>query len=360
MEELGSLISRQTAWYQYPGPLTLEHGDTLSDVTVAYRTWGQLNAERDNAVLVCHALTGSADVDRWWPDLLGPGRCLNTESDFILCANILGSCYGTTGPQTHAPGTGKPWGASFPLVTVGDMVELQKRLAEHLGVRRFQLILGGSLGGMQVLEWAVRYPDWVQAIAPIATAVRQPAWALAYSAIQRRLIESDPAWSQSDDSFRGRINQGLASAREMAMISYRHWHGFNERFGRSRHDKFGFQTVSYLRYQGEKFSKRFDPVSYVRLIQAMEEFDLVENHGRPMSELLSPLDVSALVVSIDSDLLYPLEEQVLLAANLPSAEHVVLRSAHGHDGFLIETARLDAFVRDFRDRVAKKSSGRLL
>lgn len=354
MDELASLISPHTAWYRHSGPLALEHGQTLSEVTVAYRTWGRLNVAGDNAVLVCHALTGSSDVDRWWPGLLGPGRCLDPSSDFILCANVLGSCYGTTGPRSEAPGTGKRWGAAFPSITVGDMVELQRGLAEHLGIRKFQLVLGGSLGGMQVLEWAVRYPHWVQAIAPMATAVRQPAWALAYSAIQRRLIETDPAWSAGLDATAHDVNHGLAAAREMAMISYRHWQGFNERFGRERHERFGFQTVSYLRYQGEKFAKRFDPVSYVRLIQAMEEFDLAEIHGQSVTELLSPLGVPTLVVSIDSDLLYPPEEQVLLAANLQNAEHVVLRSAHGHDGFLIETTRLDAFVKEFRARVAEE------
>lgn len=350
MDAAGTAISQATRWFTPGQPFRLESGVELPDVHVAFRSWGRLDAAGGNAVLVCHALTGSADVAAWWPGLLGPGRALDPDRDFVVCANLLGSCYGTTGPTSIDPATGTRWGGAFPAVTIGDMVRLQKLLCEHLGIGRLALVLGGSLGGMLTLEWAVRYPRCVAAIAPMATAARQPPWALGLSEAQRQAIAADPRWCGGGYRPDAPPAAGLAAARAMAMLSYRHWDGFAQRFGRERRADGVYQVASYLRHQGEKFARRFDAASYVVLTRAMDAFDLGAGRGGRAEAVLAAVRIPALVVSVDTDLLYPLEEQIFLARHLPRAEQVVLRSPHGHDGFLIETERLDAFVRDFRVR----------
>ncbi len=355
MKPLEELISPATGWYTPEIPLRLDSGIQLSGIRVAYRHWGVLNSSGDNAVLVCHALTGSADVDSWWPDLLGPGRALDPMKDYILCSNLLGGCYGTTGPSSPDPENGRRWGNRFPPVSVRDMVRLQKMLAEHLGVRRWRMVIGGSLGGMQVLEWGAGYPDWVESMVPIATAVRQPPWAIGFSSVQRQAIEADRNWLGGDYPSGQGPRAGLATAREIAMLSYRHWEGFEQRFGRARHAIHEYEAVSYLNHQGSRFIDRFDAASYVLLTRAMDDFDLAAGRGDHPGKLLGGIRIPALVVSIDSDLLYPPQEQTFLARNLPLAEHVVLRSLHGHDGFLIETERLNAYVCDFRGRLETSS-----
>lgn len=351
MEAIENLISPETQWYKPRSLFRLNSGEKLSDVLVAYRTWGQLNERGDNAVIVCHALTGSADVEAWWPDLLGAGRALDPGSDFIVCANLLGSCYGTTGPTSVNPITGQLWGSDFPEVTVGDMVRLQKDLCEHLGVRRVTLVIGGSLGGMLALEWAVMYPQFVMSLAPIATAARQPAWALGMAEAQRQAITADVCWERGHYKADASPDAGLAAARAMAMMSYRHWDSFSKRFGRERRPDGVHQAASYLQYQGKKFAQRFDAASYVGLTRAMDAFDLA-NHSGDITSTLGAIEVPTLVVSVTSDLLYPVAEQAFLARHLPHAEHAILSSMHGHDGFLIETRRLNALVRDFRVRNA--------
>lgn len=350
-------VSPATRWFIPEAPFPLESGAALAEVRVAYRTWGRLDTAGENAVMVCHALTGSADLDAWWPGLLGPGRALDPQHDFIVCPNLLGSCYGTTGPTSINPASNQRWGGSFPDVTVGDMVRLQKLLCGHLGIRRLALVIGGSLGGMLTLEWAARYPESVAAIAPVATAARQPPWAIALSEAQREAIAADGRWCGGDYRPDSAPAAGLAAARAMAMLSYRHWDGFEQRFGRERRGNGVYQAAGYLQYQGEKFTRRFDAASYVALTRAMDAFDLGAERGgttRALETIASP----ALVVSVDSDLLYPLSEQAIISCFLPEAEHVMLRSSHGHDGFLIETERLDALVRDFRLRLQTPIRGR--
>lgn len=333
-EVRGLVTSEKTLFWDHPQPFPLESGEVLPEVRVAYRTWGTLNATGANAVLVCHALTASADADLWWGGLFGPGRTLDPERDFIVCSNILGSCYGTTGPASKRPGDGRPYGADFPAVTVRDMVHLQAALLEFLGVRRLRLALGGSLGGMQVLEWAALYPERVEAIAPIAVSGRRSAWCIGLSEAQRQAISADP-------------RSGLATARAIALCTYRSRSSFEERFGRRLRAPGLFEVESYLRHQGEKLADRFDAAAYVTLTRAMDSHDLARGRGS-YEEALRAIRQPALVVAIDSDVLYPPQEQRELAALLPAARLAWLHSPHGHDAFLLDAAELDRLLVGFR------------
>ena len=336
-------FSENTRFVQLDAPLTLECGAQLQEVTLAYRSWGRLNAARDNTMLVCHALTGSADVDQWWPGLLGTGRALDPVQDFVVCCNVLGGCYGTTGPGDINPVSGRRYGGAFPAVSVRDMVQAQARLLDELDIAKLALVIGGSLGGMQVLEWAALYPERVGAIVAIGCGARQSPWAIAWSEAQRQAIFADPNWRGGDYSPAAPPAAGLAAARAMAMVSYRHWREFQRRFGRQQREDGRFEIESWLRHHGDKLVRRFDAASYVTLTRAMDSHDLVRGR-RGVPALTAP----ALVVGISSDLLYPLAEQQELAALLPNAEFAVLDSPHGHDAFLIETARLDRQVQAFR------------
>ena len=331
------------------GPFGLEGGETLPQVTVAYRTWGRLNSERDNAVLVCHALTGSADVDAWWPGLLGPGRALDPTRDFIVCSNVLGGCYGSTGPTSIDPLTGRRYGASFPAVSVRDLVRVQTALLDELGVQELALVLGGSLGGMQVLEWIALYPERVHAAVAISVGARQSPWCIGLSEAQRQAIYADARWQGGDYDPVLPPAAGLAAARMAAMVSYRHWDGFAARFGRERNPGGGFQVESWLKHHGEKFTARFDANTYVALTRIMDSHDL----GRDRSSIeaaLANITVPVLVVGSTSDVLYTPDEQRELARRIPDAELAWLASAHGHDAFLIDTDALNGFIRDFRQR----------
>ncbi len=350
MDRFEAWISPETCTFPVKQPFELDCGECLDDVRVAWRSWGQLNSNRDNAVIVNHALTGSADVDSWWPGLLGPGRTLDPQRDYIVCSNLLGSCYGTTGPGSINPKTGRRYGGSFPAITAGDMVCLQKCLTDHLGIRHIPLVVGGSLGGMLTLEWARRYPDLVGAIAPLATAASQSAWAIGFSEAQRQALATDPRWRGGNYPDDNPPRAGLAAARIIAMLSYRHWAEFTTRFGRERSENGSFQSESYLRHQGRKFSDRFDAASYMSLSRTIDHFDIgcgEEDAATALQTIAAP----ALVVTVDSDLLYPAGEQAFLARHLPRAEHRVLPSPHGHDGFLIDTGPLDRYIRNFRDRL---------
>ncbi|MGE5655143.1 MAG: homoserine O-acetyltransferase MetX [Actinomycetota bacterium] len=339
-------ISPQSQFYQLPEPFELESGKDLIGVQVAYRTWGELNGAGDNAVLVCHALTGWADVDIWWEPLLGPGRALDPDRSFIICSNILGSCYGTTGPTSINPQTGAAYGPTFPEITIRDMVRLQGVLLEALGVRSLQLAIGGSLGGMQVLEWALLYPDRVRAIAVIATPGRHSAWCIGFSETQRQAIYTDPNWQNGYYSAKQQPERGLAVARMIAMSTYRSWANFSTRFGRQvRSDRVteSFAIVDYMRYQGKKLVERFDANTYITLTHAMDSHDLTRR-DRDYHTVLSSIQQPALIVAINSDILYPPVEQEELAALIPNAELQWLESPHGHDAFLIDMDVLNSLV----------------
>lgn len=343
-------VSRETELLRLDGPLALERGGTLSEVQVAYRTWGRLDGRGGNAVLVCHALTGSADAGDWWGGLFGAGSALDPSRDFVVCSNLLGSCYGSTGPASLRPGGGGAYGPDFPEVTVRDMVRVQKLLLDHLGVRRLKLVLGGSLGGMQTLEWALLDPDRVEAIAPIAVSGRHSAWCIGISEAQRQAVYADPLWREGRYPPEAPPAAGLAAARAIALCSYRSRASFEERFGRRQTEGSPlFEVESYLRHQGRKLVGRFDANSYVALTRAMDRHDLGTGPGRRgYAETLASIAQPALVVSIDSDVLYLPEEQRELAEGMPAARFATLSSPHGHDAFLIETEALNRRLVEFR------------
>ena len=332
-----------------PYPVVLESGTELSQVTVAYRSWGRLNAAGDNAVLVCHALTGSADADQWWSGLIGPGKALDPARDFIVCSNVLGSCYGSTGPTSLSPLTGERYGAGFPRVTVRDLVQVQARLLDLLGVEELALVLGGSLGGMQALEWAALHPRRVRALAAISVGARQSPWCIGLSEAQRTAIYSDTRWRGGGYDPLDPPTGGLAAARMMALCSYRHWGEFGARFGRDLDEQGSFQVQSYLRHHGSKFVQRFDANSYVTLTRIMDSHDLGRDRDG-IEAALAAIEIPALIVGSVSDVLYVPDEQRELAAYLPRAELSWLDSPHGHDAFLIDTDALGESLGGFRYR----------
>jgi homoserine O-acetyltransferase/O-succinyltransferase len=312
---------------RFDAPLTLKCGTSIERPQIAYRTWGELNAERDNAVLICHALSGSADVDAWWPGLIGAGGAFDPAHDFVIGSNVLGGCYGSSGPRPGA----LDW--AFPKVAIADMVKLQARLIDQLGVARLKLVIGASMGGMQALEWAAQYPERVRAIAPLCCPARQSAQAVALNALQIRAIELDPT-------------RGLALARQMGLLTYRSFDDFESRFGREQRADGEWQVLSYLDHHAAKFLQRFDPVSYVRLTEAMIDWDVGD--GRGGSEpALRAIEQPAFVLSISTDQLYLPREQQFLASHLPRAELHSIDSRYGHDGFLVERDQVIARLRGF-------------
>lgn len=327
--------------------LRLEGGAVLREVRVAYRTWGRLDDDGGNAVVVCHALTGSADADQWWAPLFGAGRTLDPARDFVVCANVLGGCAGTTGPSSPRPGGAEPYGPGFPAVTVRDLVRLQERLVRGLGVRRVRLVLGGSLGGLQTLEWAALFPELVEAIAPIAASARHSPWCVAWSEAQRQAIFADPRWQGGWYRADAPPRAGLAAARMMAMVSYRSAESFAVRFGRGEAAPSLFAVEDWLHHHGRALVERFDANSYVALTRAMDRHDLARGRGT-LAQALGAIRQPALVVGVSSDVLYPLAEQRQLADLLPGGRLAVLDSVHGHDAFLLDAAALDALLVEFR------------
>jgi homoserine O-acetyltransferase len=358
-------------------PFVLEGGGVLREVTVAYETWGELDADAANAVLVCHALTGDSHAagrsgpghptEGWWDALIGPGRPLDTNRWFVVCANVLGGCQGTTGPSSLDPGTGRPYGSSFPVVTIRDIVRTQVAVADELGVRRWLAVVGGSMGGMQALEWGVMYPDRVAGVVAIASTVAASALQISLSSVQRSSIVLDPKWRGGDyyDAEPGDgPHFGLALARQSAQISYRTEQVFNERFGRKELDPLDgrytlwqrFDVEGYLDYHGAKLARRFDANSYLVINRAMDLHDLGRGRGgteRALARITAPV----LTMSIDSDVLYPPYQQELIDQTLRSigsdARHVEIHSPDGHDAFLIETDAVGAALVPFLDQLEK-------
>lgn len=357
-------------------PFLLEAGGSLSDLVVAYETWGELDPDGSNAVLVCHALTGDSHVcsspgisgspEGWWEDLVGPGNYIDTDRYFVVCSNVLGGCQGTTGPASVDPSTGRPLGAGFPAVTIRDMVRVQKRLSDHLGVRKWLCVIGGSMGGMQVLEWGVMFPERVQSLAPLAVGCASSPWQIAWSKVERAAIFGDPAWRGGDyyDAPAGEgPHAGLALARAIAQITYRSEDLFEERWARKLVEpgkEFGlfdrYSVESYLDYHGEKLVKRFDANSYLLLNKAMDSHDLGRGRGG-LRRGVAMLSAPVLTVSISSDVLYPPRQQQelrdLVRATDGECEYVFVPSLDGHDGFLLETEAVGGALAGFLERVSE-------
>ncbi|WP_041469049.1 homoserine O-acetyltransferase MetX [Chloroherpeton thalassium] len=343
-------FSEKTQFANFKTPLTLEFGGTLPEYRVAYRSWGKLNKSGDNAILICHALTGSADADIWWAPLFGEGKTFDETKDFIVCSNVLGSCYGTTGPASINPETGKRFGPDFPSFTIRDMVRVQRSLLNALGVKKLKMVIGGSLGGMQALEWCAMYPDFVETQVTIASSGKHSAWCIGLSEAQRQAICADENWNGGHYTPENPPKNGLSAARMIAMCTYRTRASFETRFARSLRAKETFNVESYLLYQGEKLVERFDANAYVKLTQAMDKHDLSRNRG-DYYNVLKSIDIPSLIVAINSDILYPQEEQEELVRFMPNAQFGMLYSQHGHDTFLIEMEALNKLVMAFQKQL---------
>ncbi len=359
--------------YTEAEPFHFESGPTLAPIDVAFETYGELNNDGTNCILVCHALTGSShaafynsEVDKvpgWWDGIIGPGKGLDTSEYFVVCSNILAGCYGTTGPSTINPLTMKEYGTTFPTTTIRDMVRVQKRLLDWLGVTRIQLVIGGSMGGMQAIEWAVMYPEMVVAAAPIATGASHTAWGVGLNEVARQAIFTDPAYKNGDYYSAGQPARGLALARMVAMISYRSPESFALRFRRERiknadgidffDKKNVFQIESYLHYQGVKLVERFDANTYIGITRAMDLHDIARERGS-LEEVLGSVEARMLCVGIGSDLLYPATEQRGLADLMPHATYAEIQSIHGHDAFLIEFGQLNRILKEFLGEAASQ------
>ncbi len=332
--------------------LQLESGRTMTDVPVAWSSWGELNAQGDNAIVVCHALTGSQAADEWWGPLIGPDRALDTNRFFVVCLNVLGSPYGSASPVSNNPETGEPYGREFPAVTIRDTVRAHRQALEALGVRRVLFALGGSMGGMQSLEWAFE-DDFVDGIVPIGVGGRHSAWCIGFSETQRQAIYADPAWN--DGQYAEQPRKGLATARMIAMLTYRSSGSLTRRFGRSSQEgaEDMFAVESYLHYQGAKLVDRFDANCYVHLTRQMDTHDVARGRGA-YEEVLRSIDKKTLVIGVDSDALYPLAEQEELASLIPGARLEVVRSPDGHDAFLIEFEQLGRFIRTWMEQELRR------
>jgi homoserine O-acetyltransferase len=309
----------------------LENGQTLDGISIAYTTYGRLNETRDNVIYVCHALTANAEVKEWWPEMVGEGLAFDTNKYFVVCANVLGSCYGTTGPVEINQSTNRKYGADFPQVTVRDIVKGHQLLTKHLQLNAIQLVCGGSLGGQQAMEWAISDPDFIKHLFVIATNARHSAWGIAFNEAQRMAIEAGG-------------EKGLEAARAVALLSYRNYkmYGDTQTDNDERTDK--FSAAGYQRYQGEKLKKRFDANSYVILSKAMDSHHV--GRGRKSIEnALGTIKAKTLVTGITSDLLFPIAEQQFLAENISGAVYTEIDSRYGHDGFLIETKRITELLR---------------
>jgi homoserine O-acetyltransferase len=357
-------------------PMPLDSGVTLGPFTLAYQTYGALNAAKSNAILVCHALTGDQFAAEthpmtgrpgWWSTLVGPGKPIDTDRYFVICANVIGGCMGSAGPREINPATGQLWALDFPVITLGDMVRAQKLLIDYLGIERLFAVLGGSMGGMQALAWAAAYPERVFAVIPIATAARHSSQNIAFHEVGRQAIIADPDWVGGAYEAAGRNPaRGLAVARMAAHITYLSEAALHRKFGRNLQDRaaitYGFdadfQVESYLRHQGSTFVDRFDANSYLYITRAMDYFDLAAEHGGQLAKAFAGSPVRFLIVSFTSDWLFPTAESRAIVRALSSASasvsFVEIETDKGHDAFLLEEPELFRIVRGFLDGSADR------
>jgi homoserine O-acetyltransferase/O-succinyltransferase len=336
-----------------PGPFRLERGGVLPGVRVAYETWGTLDGDGGNAVLVEHALTGDSHVvgppgpghptGGWWDGLIGPGRALDTDRFFVVCANVLGGCQGTTGPSSSAPDDGR-WGSRFPEVTVGDQVRVEAALADALGIDRWACVVGGSMGGMRALEWAVALPERVATLFFLASGAVATADQIGTQTTQQAAIRADPRWAGGDYPLADPPLDGLGIARRVAHLTYRSAFELGERFGHEVQDDGRFAVASYLDHHADKLGRRFDAGSYVVLTETMNSWDVGRGRGG-VEAALARVTARALVAGVDSDRLYPLEQQQQVADALGVPLHVI-GSPYGHDGFLIEVDAVGELLKD--------------
>ena len=333
--------------HKYDIPFKTELGDVFSSLEIAYDTWGNLNVEGDNVIWVCHALTANSDAEAWWPGMVGEGLAFDTSKYFIVCANILGSCYGTTGPLSLNPETGRPWLGSFPVITVRDTVRLHEILRIHLGVKSIHTIIGASIGGDQALEYSMMYPDVIRRMIFIASSAKQTPWAVAFNESQRLAIEADATFFAGDENGG---KKGLKSARSIGLLSYRTSFAYNQTQAEDDDEKTGsFKASSYQAYQGDKLVKRFNPWSYYRMTQLADSHNAGRGRGGVI-KALAGVKALTLCIGIRSDMLYPVGEQQFVAENIENGSYAEIDSFFGHDGFLIETDQVSDLIKKFWDK----------
>ena len=346
-----------TTTFQYDSPFILESGITLPGYHLAYTTHGKLNAEKTNVIWIFHALTANSNPLEWWPGLVGDGKYFDPAKYFIICVNKPGSPYGSISPLSTNPATTQPWYHDFPVFTIRDMIRMYQHLKNHLGIQKVHAALGGSTGGMQLLEWAIEEPELFEHIVPIATNARLSPWAIAFNASQRMAIEADTTWlEQRPDAGQ----KGLAAARSIALLSYRHYNGYDITQARDKAfvaltNNVAFAADNYQRYQGLKLVNRFNAVCYYRLSQSMDSHDVGRNRGGAQ-KALQRISAKTLVIGIKSDVLYPIAEQEYLQDAIPGASLLSIASDFGHDGFLLEYEKIETALRKF---IEDKSSHHL-
>lgn len=372
-DSVGIVEAQSVRVVEADAPLELESGKTLGPIDVAYETYGRLNDAKNNAVLICHALSGNAHVagyysadDKkpgWWEDMVGPGKGIDTNKYFVICSNILGGCAGTTGPSSINPDTGKPYGLDFPIITISDMVEVQKRLLDKLGIEHLLAVIGGSVGGMQVLRWSIAYPDMIDAAIPVATTAHLGAQSIAFDAVGRNAILADPSFAQGQYHDRDLPAHGLAIARMIGHITYLSEEGMRQKFGRElrRAAKYSydfnseFSVETYLDHQGRIFVDRFDANSYLYITKAADYFDLEQDFGS-LAEAFAGVKSRFLVISFSSDWLFtPAQAEAIvdaLVANDKDISYCNIASSYGHDAFLLEHETLGSFIAGFLDATA--------
>lgn len=375
---VGLVEKKSYSFAHPPQEMILESGAKLGPITLAYETCGTLNASKDNAILILHALSGDSHVagyysnddpkPGWWDIMVGPGKGIDTNKYFVVCSNILGSCMGSTGPFTINPDTVLPYALDFPMVTIGDMVRAQKFLIDHLGIEKLLAVVGGSIGGMQVLEWCVKYPDMVAAAIPLATTTRHSALAIAFDEVARQAIMADPNWNNGNYYMGSKPDLGLAVARMIGHITYLSDESMRHKFGRRLQNRrdfsfnfdADFQIESYLRYQGTKFVERFDANSFLYITKAGDYYDFENQYGEGSAvKAFSKTKAKFLVVSFTSDWLYPTyQSKAMVQAMKKNGLEVSfceIEAKWGHDAFLLPSERLSALIKGFLERVSNET-----
>ena len=339
--------------FLHPDTFLLESGNTLPGFQLHYTTYGTLNEARDNVVWVCHALTANAQVLDWWAGLFGPGKLYDPDQYLVVCANMLGSCYGSTGPLSENSRTGTPFYHDFPLLTNRDIVRSFDLLRQHLDFSQIHTLIGGSMGGQQALEWTIMRPELVQNLIQVASNAQHSPWGIAFNESQRMAIQYDATWAESTPT--AGLN-GMRTARSIALLSYRHYRTYaNTQQETSDEKTDDFRAASYQQYQGEKLARRFNAFTYWILSKAMDSHHVGRGRGRP-AEVLQAIQARCLFIGVDTDVLFPPAEQEFLAQHVPRAQHTTITSDYGHDGFLIEVEKLTHTIRRFyqtTDKVTK-------
>jgi homoserine O-acetyltransferase/O-succinyltransferase len=328
-------------YFHYPHIFNLENGSHLPGITIAYTTYGKLNKEKNNVVWICHALTASSDAADWWPGVVGDGHIINPEKYFIVCANIVGSCYGSSGPLTVNPATSTPYYSQFPFITIRDMVHAHILLRKELGIDKIHLLVGGSMGGYQALEWCIIEKNIAERLVLLATSASESAWGIATHTAQRLSIEADCTWKNLEA---GAGANGLRAARAIGMLTYRNYHIMVQKQSDDDPNKTDdFKASSYIRYQGDKLVNRFNAYSYWLLTKSMDSHNIARGRAGA-AEVLKTIIQPALIIGISSDLLCPLCEQEFLATNMPDATLIKIDSEYGHDGFMVENEIISAHL----------------